>query len=58
MEHMHGYLRLMESLMALDDWAQERRVRLCLEGPTEVQFPDGEKKGRAAPAGCLRRHHR
>ena len=44
MDHMHGYLRLMESLMALDDWAQERRVRLCLEGPTEVQFPDGEKK--------------
>ena len=44
MHHMHGYLRLMESLMALDDWAQERRVQLCLEGPTEVQFPDGEKK--------------
>ena len=44
MENVHAYLRLMESLMALEDWAQERRVRLCLEGPLEVQFPDGEKK--------------
>ena len=44
MESVAAYLRLMESLMALEDWAQERRVRLCLEGPLEVQFPDGEKK--------------
>lgn len=44
MENVHGYLRLMESLMALEDWAQERRVRLCLEGPLEVQYPDEKQK--------------